>query len=340
MPGLPEAVAVLKLFLRAFLILSLTEAAVLAQTSVNDVHVVPREIVPLPARAGATSKLIGGSILHVIKSDVNLVLVPVSVTDGMQRFVKGLGQANFQVFEGKQPQAIRGFSSEDAPVSVGIILDASGSMGDKMERVREAVQQFCDASNIQDEFFLIEFSDTPRLAADFTSSAEKIENELLFTRPKGQTALLDAIYMGLSKMKDAKFQKKALLIISDGGDNHSRYGEREVKAAARESDVMIYSIGTFDRYVPTPEEARGPSLLSEISEPTGGRAFTLQNTVEMPAVARHIGAELRTQYLLAYQPQDFEHDGKWHKIKVKLRLPKRLPFMQAHAKTGYYARGE
>ena len=177
----------------------------------------------------------------------------------------------------------------------------------------------------KDEFFLIEFSDTPRLAADFTSSTEKIENELLFTRPKGQTALLDAIYMGLSKMKSAKFQRKALLIISDGGDNHSRYGEREVKAAARESDVMIYSIGTFDRYVPTPEEARGPSLLSEISEPTGGRAFTLQNTVEMPAVAHHIGTELRTQYLLAYQPQDFEHDGKWHKIKVKLRLPKRLP---------------
>ena len=340
MPALPEAVAVLKRFLRALFILSLTEAAALAQTSVNDVHVMPRASSPLSATAVATSKLIGGSILHVIKSDVNLVLVPVSVTDGMQRFVKGLGQANFQVFEGKQQQEIRGFSSEDAPVSVGIILDASGSMGDKMERVREAVQQFCDASNIQDEFFLIEFSDTPRLAADFTSSPEKIENELLFTRPKGQTALLDAIYMGLRKMKDAKFQKKALLIISDGGDNHSRYGEREVRAAARESDVLIYSIGTFDRYVPTPEEARGPSLLSEISEPTGGRAFTLQNTVEMPAVARHIGTELRTQYLLAYQPQDFEHDGKWHKIKVKLRLPKRRPFMQAHAKTGYYARGE
>lgn len=184
---------------------------------------------------------------------------------------------------------------------------------------------------------MIAFSDEPRLVTDFTYAAEDLQKELLFTQPKGRTALLDAIYMGLRKMKDAKYGKKALLIISDGGDNHSRYGEREVRSAAKESDVMIYAIGTFDRYAPTAEESRGPELLSTIAEPTGGRAFTLENAVELPAVARHIGKELRTQYVLGYRPEDLRRDGKWHKIQVKLRLPKKFSLLRARAKTGYYA---
>ena len=206
--------------------------------------------------------------------------------------------------------------------------------------MRDAVHQFCEGANLQDEFFLIAFADQPRLAADFTSSSQDIEKELLFTQPKGRTALLDAIYMGLHKMKDAKYGKKALLIISDGGDNHSRYTERDVRAAAKESDVMIYAIGTFDRYVPTIEELRGPMLLSEIAESTGGQAFTLQNEAELPVVASHIGKALRTQYVLGYRPEEMPHDGKWHKIHVKLRLPRKLPFLRAHAKSGYYAPAE
>ena len=125
--------------------------------------------------------------------------------------------------------------------------------------------------------------------------------------------------------------------MSDGGDNHSRYSERDVKGLARESDVMIYSIGLFDRYVPTPEEMLGPQLLTEVSEPTGGRAYTLGNPNELPAVARHIGMELRTQYVLAYRPKDAVHDGKWRKIQVKLMLPRKFSFLRAHAKPGYYA---
>ena len=320
--------------LRVLFLLSLLEAGVLAQTSLNDVHVMPVGIPTAMAAVGSPS-----SALHAIKTEVNLVLVSVSVTDGMERSVTGLGQQNFQVFEGKKPQEIRHFSSEDEPISVGIILDTSGSMADKMERVREAVNQFCEAANVQDEFFLITFSDEPRLAGDFTSIPEDIEHDLLFTQPKGRTSLLDAIYMGLHKMKEAKYAKKALLIVSDGGDNHSRYTEKDVKAAAKESDVMIYAIGTFDRYVRTQEEMLGPGLLSEIAEPTGGQAFALENTNELPAVARHIGAQLRTQYVLAYRPKDAPHDGKWHKISVKLRLPKKFAFLKAHAKTGYYAPG-
>jgi Ca-activated chloride channel family protein len=256
----------------------------------------------------------------------------------MQRFVTGLNRDNFEVFEGATPQTIQHFSSEDVPVSLGIILDVSGSMADKMDRVREAVNQFCDASNPQDEFFLIVFSDAPRLTVDFTTNPADIKKELVFTPPKGRTSLLDAIHMGLAKMKAARYGKKALLIISDGGDNHSRYGEREVKGLAKESDVMIYSIGIFDRYVPTPEELRGPSLLTEIAEPTGGQAFTVDNLNILPSIAQHIGMELRTQYVLAYRPQDLPHKGsKWRKIRVKLRLPRKFAFLQAHAKTGYYA---
>jgi Ca-activated chloride channel homolog len=337
MPTSRKAFDVLKVIVSVAFLLSLLDVTGYSQTSLNDVHVAPRATAPAMANAVTSGTLVNGTLLHVLKTDVRLVLVPVSVTDPAQRLVTGLRAENFELFEGKKPQEIRHFSSEDLPVSIGIILDASGSMANKMGRVRDAVTQFCEAANPQDEFFMIVFSNQPRLLTDFTSVAEDLEKDLVFTQPKGRTALLDAIYMGLHKMKSAKYGRKALLIISDGGDNHSLYGEREVKAAAKEADVMIYSIGIFDRYVPTLEESRGPELLAEIAEPTGGRAFSLANEIELPAVASHIGKELRTQYVLGYRPEQMPRDGKWHKIQVKLRLPKKLSFLKARARTGYYA---
>ncbi|HET9409845.1 MAG TPA: VWA domain-containing protein [Candidatus Sulfotelmatobacter sp.] len=313
--------------------LFLTSVFAFSQTSLNDVHITPR------ASVGSTtvSTVTIGRSARVLRSDATLVLVPVSVTDDLNRLVSGLHQENFQVFEGKQAQQIRHFSSEDEPVSVGFVVDVSGSMKDKMDRVQEAVHQFCEIANLQDEFFMITFSEEPRLVQDFTNSPSDIEQQMLFAHSQGRTSLLDAIYMGLEKMRDAKYARKALLIISDGGDNHSRYGSREVKAAVKESDVMIYSIGIFDRYVPTQEELMGPELLSDISEPTGGHAFTLSNPVDMPQVAHHIGVELRTQYVLAYRPQEAPKDGKWHRISVKLQLPKKLAFLRVRARRGYYA---
>lgn len=337
MPALRKIVAVLTKSFGVLVVLAVLESTLPGQSSLNDIHIDAGRSASKLATPATSIQALAGSMLHIIKSDARLVLIPVSVTDPKQRLVTGLHEDNFEVFEGRKAQPIQNLSTEDSPVSIGIILDSSGSMGDKMDRVQEAVAQFCDDANPQDEYFMITFSDTPRLATDFTSSPDDLKKELLFAQPKGRTSLLDAIYMGLRKMKDAKYGKKALLIISDGGDNHSRYGERDVKSAAKESDVMIYSIGTFDRYVSTVEERRGPFLLSEISEPTGGRAFTLDNPREMPAVARHIGMELRTQYVLAYRPENMQHDGKWHKIKVRLRLPRKLAFLQAHAKSGYYA---
>ena len=337
MPATRELKSVVKVVASALFVLLLLSEVLPAQTSINDVHVESRDVAPSNNAGGIPIEPLSNLGLAVIKTAVKLVLVPVSVTDTNQRFVTGLSQDNFQIFEGKTPQSIQHFSREDVPVSIGIILDVSGSMGDKVERLREAVHQFCNAANPQDEFFLITFADQPRVVADFTASAAEIEKELVFTQPKGRTSLLDAIHMGLRKMKEARYGKKALLVISDGGDNHSRFGEKEVKGLARESDVLIYSIGVFDRSVPTPEEMLGPALLSEVSEPTGGRAYTLDNPNEMPAVARHIGLELRTQYVLAYRPKDLGRDGRWRKIRVKLMLPRRFSFLRAHAKTGYYA---
>jgi Ca-activated chloride channel homolog len=298
----------------------------LAQTTLDVANITPR----------ADASLAAASVGPTIRKSVDLVLIPVSVTDEMERLVVGLRQENFTVLDGKHRQEIRHFSSEDAPVSVGVIVDMSGSMKDKVERTREAVHQFCEAANAQDEFFLITFSDEPWLLTDFTK-ADDLEQQLLFAQPGGRTALLDAIYLGLRKMRQAKYARRALFIISDGGDNHSRYSEGEVKRVIKEADVMVYAIGTFDRYMPTEEERLGPWLLSDIAGVTGGQSFVLDKPNEMPAIAHHIGNELRTQYVLGYRPTEIPHDGKWHKINVKLILPKHFPFFRVHARTGYYA---
>jgi len=320
-----------------------TLASAFAQTaSLDQPHISSLEKLPTAkstalASAEYASPFTGSALIHA-RSD--LVLVPVSITDSLNRPVVGLDQDNFQLFENKKPQQIRNFSSEDTPVSIGIIVDTSGSMSYKLDRAREAVARFCEAANPQDEFFLITFADGPQVATDFTERSEQIENDLLTTRSHGRTSLFDSIYMGVEKLRTAKYGRKALLIVSDGGDNHSRYTEHDIKNAVRESDVTIYAIGTYDRFATTQEEALGPELLETLSELSGGRAFVLSNENEMPRVAREIGIRLRHQYVLAYTPQSAPRDGRWHKISVKLRLPKKFPFLHVDARAGYYASEE
>ncbi len=313
------------------------------QSDVNDVHIMPREVEkpPEPPNSDLVSSTTGMSA-HVrpLKVDVDLVLVPVTITDPMNRLVTGLDKVNFQLFEGNASQEIRTFSAEDAPVSLGVIFDSSGSMSSKMERAKDAVVEFFKTANPQDEFFMITFSDEPEAVSDFTNSVDEIQNKLVFAVPKHRTALLDAIYMGLSKMRQAKYAKKALLIISDGGDNHSRYTEGEIKSLVKEADVMIYAIGIYDRYASAMEERLGPQLLSDITELTGGRAFTVDNPNDLGDVATKIGVELRNQYVLGYRPNKVVRDGKWRKIKVKLLPPKGLPPLRVYARTGYYAPAE
>lgn len=317
-------------------VLVFATAVGIAQNSIDQPHVSSPQTVDVATVAYSAPYGSQG----LIRTSTDLVLVPVTITDDRNRAIVGLAQENFQLFENKKPQAIKSFSSEDAPVSIGILVDTSRSMSYKLERAREAVAQFCEAANPQDEFFVVTFSDAPQLATDFTNDAGKIANGLLTAHPAGRTALLDAIYLGVQKMRSARYPRRALLIISDGGDNHSRYTERDVKSAIRESDVAIYAIGTYDRWVSTQEELRGPELLKTIAELTGGRAFLLANAGEMPAVTRNIGSHLRHEYVLAYQPSAAPHDGKWHKISVKLRLPKNLPFLHVEARAGYYAGGD
>jgi len=309
------------------------------QSSINDVHITTRERDVLSNAASGAARVPAG--MGLIRSSVDLVMVPVTITDNLNRPVIGLDEENFQLFENKKPQEIKHFSTEDTPVSIGLIVDASGSMANKMEKTRDAILQFCQQANPQDEFFMITFADVPRLATDFTNQMDEIQNDLLTLAPKGRTSLLDAIYMGVRKMKDARYSRRALLILSDGGDNHSRYTEHDVKAAVREADVLLYAVGTYDRSVSTQEEMMGPELLQSITEVTGGKAYTLTNEQDLPAVTRTIGSQLRHQYMLAYRPQSKPRDGKWYKISVKLRLPKKFhSFCHVDARTGYYAAAE
>ena len=323
-----------------------------AQSDQTDIHVVPREqkkdakpdptVMPpdVAAEAKAAGVVVDPSLkTHTkpMRKDVDLVLVPVTITDPMNRLVTGLEKENFFLTDNGQPQEIRHFSSEDAPISLGVIFDISGSMSNKIDKSRDAVVEFFKTANPQDEFFLITFSEKPEVLADFTTSVEDIQSKLVYAVPKGRTALLDAIYLGMNRMRKAKYEKKALLIISDGGDNHSRYTESEIKSMVREADVQIYAIGLYDRDFKTPEEREGPQLLSDISDVTGGRTFAIGSPNELADVATKIGIELRNQYVLGYRPSNPARDGKWRKIKVKLNPPKGLPPLHVYAKTGYYA---
>jgi len=321
-------------------LLALLAMPAAAQDDSNEVHVTPREVKKLDASPMDTVDPSLRTHTKPITRDVDLVLVPVTITDPMNRLVTGLEKDNFLVTDNGQPQTIKHFSSEDAPISLGVIFDVSGSMSDKIDKSRQAVVEFFRTANPQDEFFLITFSDEPEVLVDFTSSIEDIQNKLVYAIPKGRTSLLDAIYLGMDRMRRAKYERKALLIISDGGDNHSRYTEGEIKSMVREADVQIYGIGLFDRDFKTPEEREGPALLNDITDATGGRTFIIDSPNELADVATKIGIELRNQYVLGYRPTNPAHDGKWRKIKVKLNPPKGLPPLHVYAKTGYYAPSE
>jgi Ca-activated chloride channel homolog len=278
-----------------------------------------------------------GQSLHI---DVDLALVNVTVADPYNRLVTGLEPDNFRIFEDNIEQEIVNFSSEDVPISIGVILDRSGSMANKLGKAKEAALQFLKTANPEDEFFLVGFNERAELLSSFTNNVEDLQSRMLSASARGSTALLDAIYLGLSQMRDARYAKRALLIISDGGDNHSRFTEKDIKRLVREADTQLYTIGIFDPLgyrSRTPEELQGPSLLNELTELTGGRAFTVENLNDLPDVAAKISSELRNQYVLGYRPSNKARDARWRKIKIKLRAPKGLPPLNAYAKTGYYA---
>jgi VWFA-related protein len=277
-----------------------------------------------------------------LRADSRLVLVPVSVCDPLNRPVTGLEKEHFKVFDDKVEQQVTHFAMDDEPVAVGLVFDTSGSMGPKLRRSRDAAAAFFRTANPEDEFFLVEFSDQPKLVVPLTRDSNEIQTQLAFTQSKGRTALLDAIMLSLHEMKKSNKSRKALLIISDGGDNSSRYSETEVRNRVRETDLLIYAIGVFEAYGSrgrTPEESAGPGLLSELAEQTGGRHFPA-DSFELPDIAAKIGIELRNRYVLGYSPTDQQRDGRYHRVQVKVVPPRGLPPLKAFWRLGYYAPAE
>ncbi|MBV9498367.1 MAG: VWA domain-containing protein [Acidobacteriaceae bacterium] len=299
----------------------------------------PGEPVAIPSRKPAAAAAVASKPVD-IRVERQLVLINVTVTDPLNRFVTGLEKQHFRLFEDKVEQIITHFSSEDAPISIGLVFDTSGSMGSKLQKSRQAAAEFFKTANPSDEFFLVQFNDRPELTVPFTTDTDKVQSTLTFTQSHGRTALLDSVYLAMHEMKKAKNPRKALLIISDGGDNSSRYTETEIKNAVREADVQIFAIGIFESMANrgrTPEEAAGPGLLNELAEQTGGREYAVENVAELPDIAAKIGIELRNEYILGYTPRNTERDGKYRRVMVKLNQPRGLPPLKAYFRLGYYA---
>jgi Ca-activated chloride channel family protein len=246
-----------------------------------------------------------------LRVDTTLIQINVTVSDPLNRFVTGLEKEHFRLFEDNVEQTILHFSSEDAPLSIGLVFDTSGSMGSKLQKSRQAAAQFIKTANPEDEFFLVEFNNRPKLLVPFTTDTEEIQNRLTFAQAGGGTALFDGLYLSINQMKKARNPRKAILLISDGGDNNSRYTEREVKNAVQESDVQIYGIGIFEPLGSrgrSAEEMKGPGLLSKVAEWTGGRIFGVENLNELPDIAAKIGIDLRNQYVLFYTSKNHARD--------------------------------
>jgi Ca-activated chloride channel family protein len=271
-----------------------------------------------------------------IRVDVNMALVPVTVLDSSGRNVTGLSRENFRVFDGDEQRPIISFGTADAPISVGLIYDCSRSMTDKFAIARQAPAQLFAQLNPEDEAFLVTVSDRPVLRQDFTSDFTEIQNALLFTHPNGTTSLLDGIYMGLEKLKQAHNPRKALIVVSDGGDNNSRYTLRELSSLAAETDAEIFAICLYGN-PQSDEEANGPALLSRLAQASGGINHVIADVNAMRSTFGRIGVTLHHQYVLGYYPSGNAPSGKYRKIKVQLLLPQGIQRLRIFSRSGYYA---
>jgi Ca-activated chloride channel homolog len=273
-----------------------------------------------------------------VKVDVDLVLVNATVTDVSNRFVIGLDQEHFKIYEDKIEQKISHFSTEDIPTSIGVLFDVSSSMGDKISRAKDAAVAFLKTTNPEDEFFLLTFADRPKVEEEFTSDVGEIQNRLAFARAKGSTTLYDAVYLGLEKIKHGHNPKKAILLITDGEDTRSRYSMMDVRNAVKESDTQIYAIGIVSSYYSDFSQGRsGRGVLEAMTEITGGKAYFPNSVYELEDICVKIAIELKNQYILGYSSTNPTKDGSWRKIKLKLNPPKGLPTLSVRAKAGYYA---
>jgi len=270
-----------------------------------------------------------------IRIDVNMALVPVTVLDTLGHNVTGLDRENFRVFDGSEQRPIVSFAQTDAPVSVGLIFDCSRSMRDKFRIAREAPAELFKQLNPDDESFLVTVSDRPQMRQDFTNAFNDIQSALLFTNPDGTTSLLDGVFLGLQQLKKAHNPRKALIVVSDGGDNNSRYTLHELASLAAESDTQIFSICLFE-HPQTVEEQDGPELLTKLAQSSGGINYMISRVDEMQHAFGKVGVTLHNQYVLGYYPPDNTQSGKYRKITVQLLVPAGLPRLHVYSRNGYY----
>ncbi len=267
-----------------------------------------------------------------LRITTDLVQVPVTVTDKQGRPVTGLEKENFRVFDNKVEQVITNFVMDNEPVGVGFIFDISGSIGGSLRQYQLAAHEFFKAADPDDDFFLVTFQSTPKLAVPLTKNAGEIQYQIMMSRSGGMTALYDAVYMAANEIKKSKASRKALVLISDGGENHSRYNFREIRNALLETDALLYSIG------PSPDLIGGDNngrLLKHLAELTGGRLIV--NGRDLADLAMKIIVDLRNRYVLYYSPQDKTRDGRFHHIEIQVMPPRGLPKLIPHWRSGYYA---
>ena len=279
----------------------------------------------------------------VLRVDSCLVLIPVHVTNAIGTPITGLTIDNFRLSEDGIEQSLSAFAAEDAPVSVGLLLDASGSMRNKMGKVSQAAAAFFQTVNAQDEFFLVEFGGRTKLEVAFTPDWDDVYQRIVHTRPSGQTPLFDAIHLALKVMKNARHPRKALVILSDGGDNWSAHNLRQIRSALIESDVQVFAMGIFDRDVEhnhPREERRGPMLLEDLTGPTGGRNFPVERLNDLPAIGEQISRELRHEYVLGYYSTNTAPDGKYRRVKVVTTGVSDARTARVYFRPGYYAPAE
>jgi Ca-activated chloride channel homolog len=344
--SLPRAAGILSLTRNVALRLSLACVVVLmfawfvqAQSSLDDVHVEPRQKpnAELPSGDAAGARGLSSHEAHTkpLRVDVDLVLVPVTVTDALNHPVTALQKQDFRLYEGEKEQEIRYFFQEEEPLSVAVLLDVSKSMSDKIATEREALQDFFNNANPEDEYFEITFSDRPRLVASSTNSIEELQRPLILAEPAGPTAMLDAIYLAEAQLRTAKYKRRAIVIFSDGGDNVSHHSHKEIRGLVRERDVEVYAIGLFETApFGTVEEKLGKMWLSQITDCTGGRTVAIQKREKVPEAAAAVSREIRSQYVLGYRPNN-SRDGKWRKIKIRVASATQQQPLRASYKQGY-----
>jgi VWFA-related protein len=294
------------------------------------VSIVPRARPGSPAAGGEST-----ARKPNLRVDTNLVLVPVTVNDELNHPITGLERENFRVLDDKVEKQITAFSTEDDPIALGFVFDTSGSMSKSIPQGREAAAQFLKLADTQDEFFLVEFDSRPRLAIPLTDETGQIGTEVLLTKSGGSTALIDALYMAVQEIRKSKKSKKALVLISDGGENNSRYTPKEIKTLVRESDALIYTVILPGYHMDADAEA-GRSLMNQISEMSGAHMYEA-GRAELADIAQKICIELRNRYVIGYSPGNTPHDERYHRIEVKVLPPRGLPKLRAHWRTGYYA---